>query len=74
MEQMRYAGCRTKSRMPLRSSGLRVGRFEFKAVHPLFDVDPFEVCCRFGSGNGIDLWARDKEGRLAMQARLEAAP
>ena len=54
--------------------GLRVGRFEFKAVHPLFDVDPFEVCCRFGSGNGIDLWARDKEGRLAMQARLEAAP
>ena len=54
--------------------GLRVGRFEFKAVHPLFDVDPFEVCCRFGSGNGIDLWARDKEGRLAMRARLEAAP
>ena len=54
--------------------GLRAGRFEFKAVHPLFDVDPFEVCCRFGSGNGIDLWARDKEGRLAMRARLEAAP
>ena len=54
--------------------GLQVGRFEFKAVHPLFDVDPFEVCCRFGSGNGIDLWARDKEGRLAMRARLEAAP
>jgi len=54
--------------------GLRVGRFEFKAVHPLFDVDPFEVCCRFGSGNGIDLWARDKEGHLAMRARLEAAP
>jgi len=24
MEQMRYAGCRTKSRMPLRSSGLRL--------------------------------------------------
>jgi len=54
--------------------GLRVSRFEFRAVHPLFDIDPFEVCCRFGGGTGIDLWARDKAGRLAMRARLEAAP
>ena len=53
--------------------GLRVARFEFKAVHPLFDIDPFEVCCRFGGGGSMDLWARDKAGRLAMRARLEAA-
>ncbi len=52
--------------------GLRVRRFAFKAVHPLFDIDRFELCCRFGTGAGIDLWARDKDGRLAMSARLEA--
>jgi 3-methylfumaryl-CoA hydratase len=51
---------------------LRVKRFEFKAVHPLFDIEPFELCCRFGAAAGIDLWARDKNGRLAMSARLEA--
>jgi 3-methylfumaryl-CoA hydratase len=54
--------------------GLRLRGFEFKAVHPLFDIEPFDVCCRFGSGTGIDLWARDRQGRLAMRARLEAAP
>jgi 3-methylfumaryl-CoA hydratase len=54
--------------------GLQPKRFEFKAVHPLFDVDPFELCCRFGDGAPIDLWARDRAGRLAMRARLDAAP
>jgi len=53
--------------------GLVVRRFAFKAVQPLFDIHPFSLCCRFGSGAGIDLWARGHDGRLAMSAQLEAA-
>jgi len=52
--------------------GLVVRRFEFKAVQPLFDIAPFALCCRFGSGTEIDLWARGHDGRLAMSARIEA--
>ena len=53
--------------------GLRVRRFAFKAVHPLFDIDRFALCCRFAADGGIDLWARGSDGRLAMSARLEAS-
>ena len=53
--------------------GLVVRRFSFKAVQPLFDIDPFELCCRFDGASAIDLWARGHDGRLAMKARLEAA-
>ena len=56
-----------------RRPGLVVRRFAFKAVQPLFDIHPFGLCCRFGSGAGIDLWARGHDGRLAMSAQLEAA-
>jgi len=55
-------------------SDLVVRRFSFKAVQPLFDIDPFELCCRFDGAAAIDLWARGHDGRLAMRARLEAAP
>ena len=50
-----------------------VVRFEFKAVSPLFDLHPFEVC---GSPDGerrFALWARNHEGGLAMQATAEVA-
>ncbi len=53
--------------------GLTVRRFSFKAVQPLFDIDPFELCCRFDGASAIDLWARGRDGQLAMTARLEAA-
>ena len=53
--------------------GLVVRRFSFKAMQPLFDIDWFELCCRFDGTAAIDLWARGHDGRLAMQARLEAA-
>ncbi len=49
----------------------RVARFEFKAVRPLFDLDVFEVCGRAAGERSFDLWARDHEGRLAMQASAE---
>ncbi|MDE2370475.1 MAG: MaoC family dehydratase N-terminal domain-containing protein [Burkholderiales bacterium] len=47
----------------------RVARFEFKAVSPLFDIEPFEVCGRI-DGDEATLWARGPQGRLAMQAQV----
>jgi 3-methylfumaryl-CoA hydratase len=48
-----------------------VRRFEFKAVRPLFDVEPFEVCGREESVHSHALWARDARGALAMRATVE---
>ncbi|MGI4813604.1 MAG: FAS1-like dehydratase domain-containing protein [Janthinobacterium lividum] len=48
-----------------------VRRFEFKALHPLFDIHRFHVCGRDTGTHASDLWARDHEGHLAMQARIE---
>ena len=48
-----------------------VRRFEFKAVHPLFDIEPFEVCGREESARAHALWARDARGALEMQATVE---
>jgi 3-methylfumaryl-CoA hydratase len=44
-------------------------RFAFKAVSPLFDIAPFEVCGKPSSdGKTVALWARNASGGLAMQA------
>ena len=48
-------------------------RFEFKAVSPLFDLHPFEVCGRPDGERRFALWARNHEGGLAMQASAEVA-
>ena len=50
-----------------------VARFDFKAVSPLFDLHPFELCGRPDSERGFALWARNHEGGLAMQATAEVA-
>jgi len=50
-----------------------VARFDFKAVSPLFDLHPFEVCGRPDGERGFALWARNHEGGLAMQATAEVA-
>jgi len=43
--------------------------FEFRAVAPLFDVAPFEVCgAPEDDGVRISLWAQSSAGGLAMQA------
>ncbi len=47
--------------------GRRIASFDFKAVSPLFDIAPFEVCGRV-EGSAATLWARGPEGQLAMQA------
>jgi 3-methylfumaryl-CoA hydratase len=52
----------------------RIERFTFTAQSPLFDLHPFEVCGRFDSGERhVELWARNHQGALAMQASAELA-
>ena len=47
----------------------RVMQFEFRAVSPLFDTEPFVVCGTPESdGRTIRLWAADSRGGLAMTA------
>jgi 3-methylfumaryl-CoA hydratase len=47
----------------------KVMRFEFRAVSPLFDTEPFTVCGKPESdGRTIRLWAENSGGGLAMTA------
>jgi 3-methylfumaryl-CoA hydratase len=46
----------------------RVKHFAFKAMQPIFDIAPFEVCGRHDDARQVSLWARTPEGWLAMQA------
>lgn len=45
----------------------QVTRFQFRAVSPLFDLEPFRVCGRPCEG-GAELWAANDSGGLAMTA------
>ena len=46
-----------------------LARFEFRAVSPLFDIAPFDVCGRpADDGRSVDLWACNDSGGLAMRA------
>jgi 3-methylfumaryl-CoA hydratase len=47
----------------------RVARFEFRAVRPTFDLNPFFVCGDpLADGKSFHLWAKDHEGWLTMDA------
>ena len=46
----------------------RVTGFSFRAMKPLFDVAPFEVCGRREGEHAVKLWARTPEGHVAMEA------
>lgn len=50
-----------------------VRHFSFKALQPIFDVAPFSVCGRVGSGNTVKLWAVTPTGQMAMDASAELA-
>ena len=50
-----------------------VARFDFKAVSPLFDLHPFELCGKPDGERRFALWARNQEGGVAMQATAEVA-
>lgn len=46
-----------------------VARFAFRAVSPLFDTAPFQVCGQpNGNENTLHLWAQNASGGLAMDA------
>ena len=48
--------------------------FEFRAVAPLFDVAPFDVCGRPEDDAGrVSLWAQGADGALAMRATATLA-
>lgn len=51
----------------------QVTGFRFKAMTPLFDTAPFEVCGRPGDDGTVRLWARTPEGTLAMDATATLA-
>ena len=50
-----------------------VKTFSFRAVKPLFDIAPFEVCGRDAGDGSVKLWARSDEGHLAMEATATLA-
>ena len=46
-----------------------ITQYEFRAVRPLFDINPFYTCGEpQPDGKTVHLWARDHEGFLAMSA------
>ena len=59
-----------RSRMP----DATLARFAFRAVSPLFDIAPFDLCGRpSDDGRSVALWARNVDGGLAMQATATLA-
>ncbi len=51
-----------------------VARYTFRAVKPLFDISPFSVCGKpQRDAKSVKLWAKDAEGRLAMEATATLA-
>jgi 3-methylfumaryl-CoA hydratase len=47
----------------------RIASFSFRAVAPLFDIEPFTVCGSLEpDGRTVRLWAKNIRGELAMQA------
>ncbi|AMO25646.1 acyl-CoA dehydrogenase [Ramlibacter tataouinensis] len=53
--------------------GRRPASFSFRALKPVFDLHPFDVCGAPQGPAAIDLWIRDFEGHKAMAARMEFA-
>jgi len=52
----------------------RVRRFEFRALAPLFDVAPFDVCGKPEQDpHKVSLWAQAADGALAMRATATLA-
>jgi 3-methylfumaryl-CoA hydratase len=52
----------------------QVGRFEFRAVRPTFDLHPFSVHGEpAADGKSVRLWGRDHEGWLTMDATATLA-
>ncbi len=52
----------------------RLSAFNFRAIGPLFDIEPFQVCGQpDADGRTVRLWAKNARGELAMQAEATLA-
>ena len=52
-------------------SNLKIINFEFKALHPVFDLNPFKICSTNpNNDNKASLWIEDHEGNLCMLASV----
>ena len=56
--------------------GMKLKRFEFRAVRPTFDIHSMQVnaspdLAADPSGKTLSVWAQDHEGWLTMQAKAE---
>ena len=50
---------------------LRIRSFEFKALHPVFDLNPFKICStKVGDDNKAALWIEDYQHNLCMRASV----
>ena len=56
-----------------RSAGRIAKAFSFRALKPVFDLHPFELCGHADGADAMQLWIRDHEGHKAMEARMEFA-
>ena len=45
--------------------------FSFRALKPVFDLHPFDICGKPDGSDAADLWVRDFEGHRSMTARIE---
>lgn len=50
-----------------------LSRFEFRALRPLFDIAPFDVCGRPEDDRRVALWAQGPDGTTAMHATATLA-
>jgi len=50
---------------------VKLRTFTFRAVSPLFDIHPFTLCGKLDADGRMILWARNHEGKLAMQAHAD---
>jgi 3-methylfumaryl-CoA hydratase len=46
----------------------RIAAFEFRALKPVFDLHPFEICAGEVNDDSVDLWVKDFEGHVTMKA------
>jgi 3-methylfumaryl-CoA hydratase len=53
---------------------VQVHKFAFKAVRPLFDLDPFKTCGRMDGERKAVLWACSHNNAIAMEATAEWGP
>jgi 3-methylfumaryl-CoA hydratase len=55
-------------------AGRKPASFSFRALKPVFDLHPFEVCGGPDGNDAVQLWVRDVEGQRTMAARLAFRP